>query len=568
MRSTSRPRGRSGPSPSSGPSRRFLPTVLGLAPVLVTALAACGTEVTEPEVVPNTTADETVADAAEESTEAPRPSGLVVSEPGTHRGYTLITPLNSMDAHLVDMSGEIVHTWTTEYAPAGGIYLLDDGHLLRCGRVEDIPGFHGGGIGGVVQKFDWDGNVVWEYRIASDRLRQHHDIEPLPNGNVLVIAWELIPPGVAVAHGRDPDQVGDEGFWPDIVQEIRPVGATGGEVVWEWRAWDHIVQDRDPDLPNYGAIHDHPGFIDINFDHRYREAVESDEERQRRVELEEQMAALGYVGGTPADAPPDAPPPGPEGRGGPPPGDPGRDGPPPGGPGGDAPRERPRQRPDWMHTNAVAYLPEHDLVALSSPSMNEVFVVDHSTTTEEAATDRGGRFDRGGRILWRWGNPRNYGAGGAEDRALWYQHDPTWLVADDGALSLLVFNNGRGRADDAGWSSVDELPLPFDPQRGFTRQAGRRFGPPVPSWTYEDRDGFLSEFISGAQRLPNGNTLICSGKNGRVFEVTQQGEILWDWWSPLGGEIEPSEQGGNAPPNALFRATRLAPDHPGLAGRF
>jgi len=566
MRSLSRPGGRFGPTPSAGRSCRLLPIVFGLA----LGLAACGDEVIEAEVLPNTADAVATGDASDEEAEAPRPSGLLVHEPGTFDGYTLITPLNSMEAHLVDMAGEIVHTWTTEYAPAGGIYLLDDGYLLRCGRVEDIPGFHGGGIGGVIQKLDWDSNVVWEYHVASDRLRQHHDIEPMPNGNVLLIAWELISAEEAIAHGRDPAQVGDEGFWPDIVQEVRPVGPTGGEVVWEWRAWDHIVQDRDPDLPGYGLIPRYPGHIDINFDHRYREPELSEEEKLRRKELEEQMAALGYVGGTPADAPPRGPPPGPDGR----------RGPPPGAPGGDAPRERPRQRPDWMHTNSIAYSPEHDLIALSSPRMNEVFIIDHSTTMAEAAegsgyrqwkTDvpriwrgGGGRYKKSGDILWRWGNPRNVGEGGAEDQAMFFQHDATFLIGEN-RLSLLVFNNGRGRPD-GDWSSVDELVLPFDSRDGF--RPARQLDPPRPVWTYADKDGFLSEFISGAQRLPNGNTLICSGKNGRVFEVTSEGEILWDWWSPLGGEIEPSEQGGNAPPNALFRATRIAPDHPGLVGRL
>jgi hypothetical protein len=567
MRSLSRPGGSLCRILRADRARRLPPIALSLA-LLV---SACGAEATGPEIVPNTVETEATDVATDEEADAPRPSGLIVHEPGTFDGYTLITPLNSMDAHLLDMSGEIVHTWTTEYAPAGGIYLLDDGYLLRCGRVEDIPGFHGGGIGGVIQKLDWDSNVVWEYHVTSDRLRQHHDIEPMPNGNVLLIAWELISAEEAIAHGRDPAQVGDEGFWPDIVQEVRPVGPTGGEVVWEWRAWDHIVQDRDPDLPGYGEIPFHTGHIDINFDHRYREPELSEEEKQRREELEEQMAALGYVGGTPADEPPRGPPPGPDGR----------RGPPPGAPDGDAPRERPRQRPDWMHTNSVAYSPEHDLIALSSPRMCEVFIIDHSTTMAEAAEGSGyrqwkgegalywmgggGRYRKSGDILWRWGNPRNHGPGWLGEQALFYQHDATFLIGEN-RLSLLVFNNGRGRPD-GDWSSVDELVLPFTSRRGFVFGFGIH-QPPRPVWSYSDKDGFLSEFISGAQRLPNGNTLICSGKNGRVFEVTREGEILWDWWSPLGGEIEPSEQGGNAPPNALFRATRIAPDHPGLVGRL
>ena len=117
------------------------------------------------------------------------------------------------------------------------------------------------------------------------------------------------------------------------------------------------------------------------------------------------------------------------------------------------------------------------------------------------------------------------------------------------------------------YSSVDELVLPFTRRRASSRDAARAFGPTAPAWTYSDPENFLSAFISGAQRLPNGNTLICEGEKGRVFEVTRDGKIVWDYWNPLGGEVEPSPQGGKAPPKALFRAVRVPRDHPGLKGR-
>ena len=87
-------------------------------------------------------------------------------------------------------------------------------------------------------------------------------------------------------------------------------------------------------------------------------------------------------------------------------------------------------------------------------------------------------------------------------------------------------------------------------------------------WTYTDAKRFHSSFISGAQRLASGNTLICEGAKGRVFEVDRDGKVLWDWWSPLGGEIEPSPQGGKAPPKALFRAQRIPRDHAGVKGKL
>jgi hypothetical protein len=222
---------------------------------------------------------------------------------------------------------------------------------------------------------------------------------------------------------------------------------------------------------------------------------------------------------------------------------------------------------DWLHTNAVDYLPGQDLIVLSTPHLSELWIIDHGTTTAEAAGSRGGRRGHGGDLLWRWGNPRIWGQGGEGDQRLFAQHDARWLPSAAGELRLLVFNNGGERPGGESYSSVDELVLPFDGER-FVRDEGRPFGPDAPAWSYSDKPAFFSGFISGAQRLPNGNTLICEGAKGRVFEVTADGRIVWDFWNPLGGEAPPSPQGGKAPPKALFRATRLAADHPGLKARL
>ena len=464
--------------------------------------------------------------------EAAGPRGLRMRAAGAFEGYTLFGPLNSRTTYLVDLDGEVAHSWECDSPPAGGMYLLEDGTLLRCGREDEGPRFRGGGIGGRIQRLAPDGSALWRYQLASEDRHQHHDVEPLPNGNVLVITWERIPAEAAVALGRDPEHVGKAGMWPDAVYEIRPTPPEGGEVVWAWHSWDHIAQDVDPNLPGYASIPDHPGRLDVNFDHRDRPPL-TEEERERQREMEERMEALGYLGGEEEEE--------------------------------EAAETDSRydRSGDWMHTNAVDYHAGHDLIALSSPELCEIWVIDHSTTTAEAAGARGGRWGRGGEILWRWGNPRNYGMGDESDQQLFYQHDPTWIDGPDGELRLLVFNNGSRRPDGS-WSSVEELELPFDPQHGFVREAGRPFGPSEPAWSYADRDGFFSGFISGCQRLPNGDTLICSGAPGRLFEVTPQGEVVWDYRNPLGGEVQPPEHAGNAPPLALFRGTRYASDHPGV----
>ncbi|MFI5403821.1 MAG: aryl-sulfate sulfotransferase, partial [Planctomycetota bacterium] len=480
--------------------------------------------------------------------EKEEPRGLRVNEPGAFDGLTIIQPLRSKDVHLVDMDGKVVHTWKTAYTPGAWLQLMPNGNLLKAGHKQDEAVFHGGGIGGVIQEIDWDGKVVWEFELATSERRLHHDFELMPNGNILVIAWEFHSKAEAIARGRDEEKTEEVGFWPDVVLELKPAKTKGAEVVWTWRAWDHLVQDTDPVKPGFGVLEEFPGRIDINSDHRYEKKEETPEEKKKREELEAQMKKLGYTGDDQ-----DAPPPPKDGK----PGDP-----PP-------PKEPPKPDGDFMHTNAVDYLPIEDLIVLSSPHLCELFVIDHSTTTKEAAGSTGGRRGHGGDLLWRWGNPQNYGMGTVADQKSFYQHDPTWLPSSkEGELRLLFFNNGGKRPDGKDFSSVEELVLPSAGEKGFAREADAAFGPKQPAWSYSDPEKFLSEFISGAQRLPNGNTLICQGKAGRVFEVTREGTIVWEYLNPLGGEVEPSPQGGKAPPKALFRAVRVPRSHPGLKGHI
>jgi len=480
---------------------------------------------------------------------AEEPRGLRMNEPGAFDGLTIIQPLRSKDVHLVDMDGKVVHTWKTAYPPGAWLHFMPNGNLLRGGHKEDQARFHGGGVGGVIQELDWDGKVVWEFELATDERRLHHDFVPLPNGNLLAIAWEYHAKEEAIAHGRDAEKAEDVGLWPDMILEVKPAKTRGGEIVWSWHAWDHLVQDRDPAKPGYGKLDQFPGRIDINADHRYEKKEETPEEKKKREDLAAQMKKLGYTGGDAGDAPPD---------GGPP-----KDGK----PGGPPPPQEPSG--DFMHTNAVAYLPIEDLIVFSSPHLSELFVIDHSTTTKEAAGDTGGRRGHGGELLWRWGNPRNYGMGTAGDQKSFYQHDPEWIPGrTEGELRILFFNNVNKKAGEKDFSSVDELVLPFVQEKGFVRDANKAFGPKELVWSYSDPGNFLSEFISGAQRLPNGDTLICEGKAGRVFEVTENGRTVWEYLNPLGGELEPSKQGGKAPPHALFRAVRIPKNHPGLKGHL
>jgi len=116
--------------------------------------------------------------------------GLILSTEAAATGYTLFAPLNSTTTYLIDIRGETVHSWPSEYNPGQAVYVLDDGRLLRCERQPRNRHFHGGGIGGRVERISPDGKVEWEFVYANEEHCLHHDVEPLRNGNILMIAWE------------------------------------------------------------------------------------------------------------------------------------------------------------------------------------------------------------------------------------------------------------------------------------------------------------------------------------------------------------------------------------------
>jgi hypothetical protein len=140
-------------------------------------------------------------------------------------GYTLFAPMRSTITYMIDNSGEVIHTWESDYRPALSVYLLENGSILRTafpGLPANSSFTAGGGTGGLVQKIDWNGTVVWEYEYASNQYLLHHDIEPLPNGNVLMIAWEHKSGEESIAAGRDPSLLPDGELWPDHVIEVEP----------------------------------------------------------------------------------------------------------------------------------------------------------------------------------------------------------------------------------------------------------------------------------------------------------------------------------------------------------
>jgi len=367
------------------------------------------------------------------------------------RGETLISPLFSNDSYLIDMDLNVIKTWHCGNTPGFTAYLLEDDGILRpCTH----PGgyFYGGGLGGRLQKYDAEDYLIWDYLFSNYDYAQHHDVHQMPNGNILLIAWERKTRTEAIAAGRL--NIYSE-IWPTALFEIEPVGATGGNIVWEWHLWDHLIQDVDPTKANYGVIGDHPELLDIN---------------------------LGTV-----------------------------------------------TMGDWLHTNAIDYHPELDQITFSSHYLDEIYIIDHSTTTAEAAGHTGGNSGMGGDLLYRWGNPQNYDAGDEGDRVFFVVHGVNWIDPGyPGAGNLIAFNNGDRPGSSNDYSSVVEIVPPVD---GYTyhRESGQPFGPETPTWIYSDPGPFYSAHYSGAYRLPNGNTLITEAMSGYIFEVTASGVSVWDY---------------------------------------
>ena len=416
--------------------------------------------------------------------------GTLLNSPESHHGYTLLDPMGTGNTHLINNCGEVVNSWTSDFASGGACYLLEDGSLVRGCRIQGA--FSGGGVGGKLERRSWDGDLLWTLNWADDEKHHHHDFAWMPNGHVLVLAWELKTANDAALAGRTNPQT----MWPESITEIAPTLPEGGTVVWEWHAWDHLIQDTDEALANHGDPSDHPHRIDVNH---------------------------ANVGGG-------------------------------GGPGG-------ASSGDWMHANAVNYNPQLDQIAISSRRFNEVWVIDHGITSEEAAGPAGD-------LLYRYGNPEAYGRGDANDQKLFGQHDVQWIPeGHPQAHQLMVYNNGDNRPG-CDCSTIDVWEPPLLEDGTYAIDDVEPFGPTVETWVYPEspNTSFFSPNISGVQPLAGGNFLVCQGANGRLFEVTQSGSVVWEYINPE-GNFGVSIQGNTPQQNAVFRAYRYDALYPGLADK-
>ena len=424
------------------------------------------------------------------------PLGLVIGKPDVSAGFILFTN-GSSGTFLIDNAGQVAHQW--EHA-------LTNARLLPNGNVM-------GTLSGFLHEMDPQGKPVWEYKPT---LPMHHDYLKLPNGNVLLLLARNRSAAEAIAAGANPEFIDAErGLTHDVLVEVRPNYPIGGEIVWRWSVWDHLIQDFDSTKENYGDVAAHPQRVDLNY-------------------------ALASLSRT----------------------------------------DRQPDRADWSYGNALAYHAELDHVLMSARNFSEVWVLDHGTTQEEAATGKGGRSGRGGDLLYRWGNPRAYRAGTPAEQQLFWPHSAHWIPPGlPGAGNILVFSNGdEFEGFERNYSTLVEFEYPLAKGgRLPVPKRGAALAPERPVWSYagDPPSTFYSRRTSSVQRLANGNTLVLAGMQGTMFEVTPDGETVWQYVNPLDG-IMALAQGDPMPivrrrgrlvwANMLFRVRKYAPDHPGLKG--
>lgn len=359
-------------------------------------------------------------------------------------GLTLYSNGNATTAQLVDTSNVTIKTWSGLTGGTGySSYLEPGGTLVRSVKVTNST-FNGGGACGKIQKIDYNGNLIWDYTHSSTTYYTHHDHCPLPNGNVLMIAYESkTQTELATAGGTNTALTS---IWPEKIIEVQPTGATTGNIVWEWHVWDHLVQNVNSAKSNYQtSIVNHPELLNINY----------------------------------------------------------------------------LSQKDWMHANGIDYNPILDQIVLSSHNLNEWYVIDHSTTTAQAATHSGGNAGKGGDFLYRWGNPAAYQATGT--KYLNVTHDVHWIPEGHPNAGRLVGFNNQGVS--ASTSCVDQIVPPLMSNYNYSLTSGSAYSPTI----YDQRTsgfGYTSNEGSSEQ-LPNGNTLVCVAISGKIYEMTPAGAIIY-----------------------------------------
>lgn len=545
---------------------------------------------------------------------------LYLDKAKAYNGYHVFTSIGATNpelgaTYMIDLEGNVMHRWLMQedHTISLHAYLLPNGNLVRGITPHHVaggavPSLNPGGLecgGTKYQELDWDGKILWEARHPNHRdptraefqqitgltdaqmndeaaklaanavpanqlallskydRSEHHDFRKIFNKKLgketimfvnlrMVPAADVLKLGVNTANVQKPTYPLAVGM--DCISEV---DIQTGQLVWDWCFQDHLIQNFSPTAQNYSvdiANRDYGGNIEEAF--------------YRRIDVNAKTNQ-GSVG----------------------------------------------PHYDWTHVNSMDYNADRDEVVLNSRQHSEFFVVDHNTTIAEAKGKKGD-------FLYRFGSPYNYasddqlGAGkgkakfptflSAELTQIWGAHDIHWIPnGRPGAGNFLIFDNGVGRVTAGSYSAILEIKA-LDAAGKYVKEldSGYYPAPVYPSgntgffqlvsfagqtmmkvnkqivWGYSAMThSFFSPYISGCERLANGNTLITSGMYGHMFEVTRAGDVVWEYVSPLmstnyiqetlglGSDGIPTKGGPALTWNSVFRSHRYAPDFPGLAGK-
>ncbi len=411
--------------------------------------------------------------------------GLLHHNVAVSDGYVLFSPLLNNEVFLINPCGEKVNQWTFTEQPGATCYLLNNGNLLRAGQDH-------------LEIRDWNNNVVWNYATTANGIRQHHDITPLPNGNILCIAADNYSLSQMTAAGRNPAATAATMKFEKII-ELQPIGSNNAAIVWEWKFMNHVIQDFDATKLNYGVVVNHPELLDLNFNNASNN--------------------------------------------------------------------------DYIHLNGIDYNASLDQILISARHLSEIYIIDHSTTTIQAAGHSGGNSNKGGDFLWRWGNPQVYRQGTEANQKLFFQHNAMWVengYLDQGKIS--VFNNGALNTAQP-YSKVNLIQPQIEIINGTYTMTNSVFNPQDFDWSWNGTilgDVFFEDKRSGTQSQPNGNIIISESSTGRVSEITKTGTLLWSYKNPTGpttgGATTYYPQLTTTLNNSFFKAEKYPANFPGFVG--
>jgi hypothetical protein len=437
----------------------------------------------------------------------------------SYNGYTLFGTRGI--SYLIDMQGRVVHTWNIGTNPR----FTEGGTLLDAAGGDPSRS-------NTWKELDWSGNIVWQYTESRTGYWPHHDFAKIYNPKLkdstfIYIANKDLTSAQCLAAGCDPAN-NYTGAQMDVIVEVD----MSGNIIWEWSFFDHVVQDIDPTKSTYGVIANSPGKIDLN------------------------------LPGMPV-------------------------------------------RKDWLHCNSLDYNQEKDLIVINSVQ-GEFYVIDHGNTfiANQPANSTALAATIVGDFLYRFGDPARYEQGDppsvlanwtkttAGHKQIGGAHNIQWIRPGlPGEGNLLIFNNAENLFELTPQSYILEI-NPYLNSSGVV--TANFVNPPTAGykivnspdanlmkekknvskqivWSYSSKNNtsFYSTIGSGAQRLPNGNTFICSMNDGHFFEIAPADtSLVWEYINPVTRDGVKKIKTDNYPTyNGVFRAYRYSETHPALFGR-